>query len=651
MIDLQIFKLFGSILIDDKEAQNSLSKTDKKAKGMGDRLRGGIKTAAKWGAALVAGATIAIGGMTSLALKVGQTADEILDLSATTGMSTDEIQKWRKATEEAGTSTDAVADASAKLTRNLDTMSSESNKGNKALQELGLSLTEVENMSADERMNVLTDALAGVDDETQRAKLGTDLFGGSWKDLAPVVDMGTEAMKNAKDNANVFSEEDLNRANNFRMMYDELKERVKFFAMEIGMQLIPMLEVFFGWVQDSMPTIRDIFDNVFTFIGEIISKVVEGVQSFVEMIRTSVENNQEQLTRLQEIFQERLMLVWEIIQTILENIKVFWQENGQAILDNAIQIFTAIQETVQFALETAWQIIQQILALVVPFIQEKLIQIKQFWDENGQQIMQAVQNAFKFIQGVIETVMPIIQGIIEYVWSQISTIIDTTIGIIMGLIKTFASLLTGDFEGVKEGLLDIWNALWDGIKGLVSNAWGMLSGAFSGLWESISGWFSGLKDDAINWGKNMISGFIDGMLNMGPEIARAAEDVVKKAGEFLKFWSPAKKGEGRYIVHWGRNMIDGFLDGVRAEGNTAGAVMNDVVGNMKPSQVTSGNGNREVTKQDNSMLEELLTLILEAIKEGKNIVMNDKIIAKETGDARAEDDGKRVRHTERRLAT
>ncbi|WP_163583280.1 phage tail protein [Gracilibacillus saliphilus] len=648
---MQIFKLFGSILIDDKEAQNSLSKTDKKAKGMGDRLRGGIKTAAKWGAALVAGATIAIGGMTSLALKVGQTADEILDLSATTGMSTDEIQKWRKATEEAGTSTDAVADASAKLTRNLDTMSSESNKGNKALQELGLSLTEVENMSADERMNVLTDALAGVDDETQRAKLGTDLFGGSWKDLAPVVDMGTEAMKNAKDNANVFSEEDLNRANNFRMMYDELKERVKFFAMEIGMQLIPMLEVFFGWVQDSMPTIRDIFDNVFTFIGEIISKVVEGVQSFVEMIRTSVENNQEQLTRLQEIFQERLMLVWEIIQTILENIKVFWQENGQAILDNAIQIFTAIQETVQFALETAWQIIQQILALVVPFIQEKLIQIKQFWDENGQQIMQAVQNAFKFIQGVIETVMPIIQGIIEYVWSQISTIIDTTIGIIMGLIKTFASLLTGDFEGVKEGLLDIWNALWDGIKGLVSNAWGMLSGAFSGLWESISGWFSGLKDDAINWGKNMISGFIDGMLNMGPEIARAAEDVVKKAGEFLKFWSPAKKGEGRYIVHWGRNMIDGFLDGVRAEGNTAGAVMNDVVGNMKPSQVTSGNGNREVTKQDNSMLEELLTLILEAIKEGKNIVMNDKIIAKETGDARAEDDGKRVRHTERRLAT
>ncbi|WP_027964730.1 hypothetical protein [Halalkalibacillus halophilus] len=114
---MQVFKLFGSILIDDKEAQNSLSKTDKKTKSLGDRLRGGIKTAAKFGAALVAGAGIAMAGMTKLALKVGRTADETLDISAATGMSTDAIQEWRKVTEQAGTDVDAVANASSKLTR------------------------------------------------------------------------------------------------------------------------------------------------------------------------------------------------------------------------------------------------------------------------------------------------------------------------------------------------------------------------------------------------------------------------------------------------------------------------------------------------------------------------------------------------------
>lgn len=65
---MEIFKLFGSILVDDKEANKSISRTDKNAKTLGDQLSNGIKTAGKWGIAIAGGATVAAGAIGALAV-------------------------------------------------------------------------------------------------------------------------------------------------------------------------------------------------------------------------------------------------------------------------------------------------------------------------------------------------------------------------------------------------------------------------------------------------------------------------------------------------------------------------------------------------------------------------------------------------------
>lgn len=228
------------------------------------------------------------------------------------------------------------------------------------------------------------------------------------------------------------------------------------------------------------------------------------------------------------------------------------------------------------------EIVTTILATLTEYIQEKLNQILQFWNENGENIMQATENIFSVIKEIFEFYFPILEAIVLGAWEIITSIFDTAINVILGLVKWFASLLAGDFEGMKEAAIEIWEALWNGVKGILEGAWNLLSGAFGALWKNISDWFSDLKDSAIEWGKNFIDGFIEGMKSMGQAVANAAAEVVKKAGEFLKFWSPAKKGEGRYIVHWGRNMIDGFLDGVRQESKKAGKVINDMIKSMSP---------------------------------------------------------------------
>lgn len=278
MIKIQIFKLWGSILVNSSDADKSIAKTDKKAGGLGTTLGKGIKTAAKFGAALGAGALVAGGAIFALGVKLGNAADELLDLNSITGMSTDNIQKWRKATEVAGVATDAMTNASKKLTKSLDTMGEGSNKGNEALVKLGLSLEGIESMSADERMNTLTEALAGVDDKTARARIGTDLFGGTWAEIAPVVDLGTEAMNRAKDSANIISEEDLKKANDFRIKVADMKDQLSFFVTEITIAVMPTLSKMMDWVQDKMPVIQSTTKRAFDVAGTAI----ENVSNFVE---------------------------------------------------------------------------------------------------------------------------------------------------------------------------------------------------------------------------------------------------------------------------------------------------------------------------------------------------------------------------------
>ncbi|MED4017001.1 hypothetical protein [Sutcliffiella cohnii] len=503
---IEIFKLFGSILIDDKEADKSLSKMDKKTKSFGERLSGGLKTAAKWGAGLALAGGAAAGAMFGMATKAGDMADRLLDLNSITGMSTDEIQRWEKVTKIAGVSTDAMTNASQKLTKSLDTMVNSGGKGAESLEALGLSVDEISNMNADERMNAITEALAGVEDKTERAKLGTDLLGGSWKDIAPIVDMGAEAMQNAKDSANIISEDDLVKANNFRISMEEMKDQAGHLFMMLAINVIPIFQTFLDWIQKHMPKIQAVTQKAFEIISVAVDKAIEMFK-----------------THLLPVFQS--MADW--VTKNLPKIEKFFKEAFQ---------------------------------LIGEFISAFVVLALKYWDEFGETIMKNAEIAFDTIVSVVKSAFSILQGVLEF----------------------FIGLFTGDWGKMGESLEKIWSALWDGIESIVSGAWGILSNSFQKIKSKISEWFTGLKDDALQWGKNMIEGFISGITSKINKVKETASSITKSIGGFLGFNSPAKEGEGRFIEKWGANMIDGFLDGSKSMIPNAKAMMNDVVGAMKP---------------------------------------------------------------------
>ena len=103
---MELFKLFGSILIQDEEAVKNLNNVRKEAKGvnkaMGE-LGDMAKNAGKAIAVGIGAGSAAIGG---LVLKTTESLDRIDKLSQKIGMSREAFQRWNYALDQNGISID-----------------------------------------------------------------------------------------------------------------------------------------------------------------------------------------------------------------------------------------------------------------------------------------------------------------------------------------------------------------------------------------------------------------------------------------------------------------------------------------------------------------------------------------------------------------
>lgn len=176
--------------------------------------------------------------------------------------------------------------------------------------------------------------------------------------------------------------------------------------------------------------------------------------------------------------------------------------------------FEGFRSKVMEVFNTVSALLSTALSSIVSFVQEQLAKIQQFWSENGQQIMQAVQNLADFLIAVFEFCMPAIQFIVEYVWNAVKSVISGAIDIILGVIKTFSSLLTGD-----------WSGMWEGIKQIVSGAISLILG-----WLTLTfvGGIRTLFTNLAKAGLSLLKGMWDDIAKVFTSMGSKASALVDK---------------------------------------------------------------------------------------------------------------------------
>lgn len=610
-----MFKLFGTIDLNDN-ASEGLDKVDGKAEKTGSKfgkLAGGIAV----GAAAIGTAAVGAGAaMYGMATKAAGTTDRIDKLSQKIGLSRQGFQEWDFIMSQSGGSVEGLQMGFKTLVNSVDQAVEGTGKGAESFAALGVSVTDASGAVKDQEtiFNESVVALQNMEDGTEKAKLANDLFGRSGAEMMPLLNGAAGSIDEMKDKANelglVMSDDAVDAGVQFTDTMDQLKRSFGTAAASIGVGMMPIITKFADFIIANMPTIQAVMKTVFDWISTAVGFAAEKIGVAFEAIKQLYEAfmsvfydtgevpdlmakigvSPEMAAAVEEIFRQvidrfnffkdSVMLiidgVKEFLTSALASIREYWAENGAQMLENAKGVFDAIRGAVESAFELIKGVIEQVIGYIVPFLQEKLAVILAFWQENGTQIMQAVENVFNFIKGVIEFIMPIISKIIEVAWERISIIIDTAIGIIMGIVKVFASALTGDFEGVKEGLSRIWTALWDGIKRIFSTTMDIVK--------------SVLKV-AFNWMKDTASSIVERMKNAVRDKFQAMKDAISdkmnNAKESIKnIWDDVMDFFSNIdLYQMGKDAIQGLINGIKNMGSSLWTAVSNLVKDNIPGPI------------------------------------------------------------------
>ncbi len=498
---------------------------------------------------MVAAAGALLGG----AVKAGIFADELLDLSAVTGVSTDQLQRWRYMAVDAGTSSDAVADALSRMNRQMVEGTEFGAKLERTAEGYGVALRDA-NGNVRDGTDVITDlmiAIAGIEDPAERARAGAQAFGRDWTTIAPIVDLGTEAIQkwNQQD---VIDREKLEQMNAFRQEWDGLKNDLSMAFMEIVGEYIPILTEFVGTLKDKL---QPVVERIIEKIGEWMEKwqnLSPEMQKIIGVILAVVAGAGPLLTIIGSILVfmslisgaaiilfAKIIIIIAIIALVVAAIKHLWETN-EGFRDAVI----AIWEGIKAAALAIWGALQD------------------FWAEHGAMIMEALGAVWEFIKTAWETVWGIISAVamavfgalqafweqwgetiiavFGAVWEQVKNIFTTVVTIITNMFKLFTALLKGDWTGAWEAIKAIGQAAWDFIKNSVDN----LRTALSAIWDGI-----------LTYVKQIWENIKTAVTQKVTEVRQTIENKLNEAWEYIK-------GIPAQAVGWGRDIIDGLIQGI-----------------------------------------------------------------------------------------
>ncbi|GJO41989.1 phage tail protein [Mycobacterium marinum] len=196
------------------------------------------------------------------------------------------------------------------------------------------------------------------------------------------------------------------------------------------------------------------------------------------------------------------------------------------------------------------------------------------------QIFQDLANAFVALLPQIPPLVQIFTQLIEHVGPQlpkffgaVTDLIEQLIPLmptIIGFIRDFVSAITVLVEigaGVEKTLkqiIDVILTVGNGIADFI----GDLPKNLSGIGDAIAGFFKDLPGKALDWGKNLVHGLIQGMLDATglSGLRNAAKGIVDRIASWFQS-SPAKEGPfsgAGYTLIRGQKMVQDMAAGMMA---------------------------------------------------------------------------------------
>lgn len=543
-----------AIIGDNRDLNKVFDDTTKKIQSFGKGMQTLGGNMVKMGTGMTAGITVpimaAIGGMIAITTQAGNYADALLDLSAVTGVSTDQLQRWRYMSVAAGTDSEAVANALSRMNRQMVESDEFGQKLERTAQNYGVALRDASGEARD-GTEVITDlmmAISAIEDPAERARAGAQAFGRDWTAIAPIVDLGTDAIKRWNEQE-VISREKLERANEFREKWDLMKHSISLAFLEMGFNLIPTMEGFVElistklvpWIGQFVEKIGELtawFADLDPWVQNLIGGFI-GIAAVAGPVLVIVGTLISSLGAILAVLTAPVILIAILIAAVVAiGVALYkWVNENEDVKAKVMLAWETIRET----LSEIWDDLRYLASVVTEKIAE-------FWEKHGEQIMGAVEIAWGFIMTAVETALGLIQTIIQTVtaiisgdwsaaWEGIKTIFESIATIMANvgaaIFTMLATALGIILEGIKNKAIEVWTNIKQAIVTKATEVYTDTKAKLDSLWEYIKG----IPGNAMQWGKDILQKFWDGLKAKWDSLKQGVKDIAEDIKNFFNPWA------------------------------------------------------------------------------------------------------------------
>lgn len=543
---MDLFDIAAKITLNTDQFEKGMKNAESEGSGFASKLKKGLGTAAKVGGAAItaigAGA-VALGksfynGVSDLAAY----GDQIDKNSQKMGISAQAYQEWDFVLQHSGSSIDAMG-------RGMMTLSKQAESGSDAFERLGISTQDLAELNKEDLFAKTIEGLQALGEGTERDALAAELFGGSAKELGPLLNttaddvaamrqqvndlggvMGDDAVKNAAAFQDAMQ--------NLQTAFDGIKR---------------------GFLDDFLPSFTKVIDGLTAIFGGDtdggVAQIKEGISGIVDSLSASAP----------QIIQVGFEIINGLIMSINDNLPMLISSGADILLNG---VLPGIIENLPTLIETGLSIIAELVSAIgqalpqlIPAAISMIIEIVTGLLDNIDMLIDA---AIQLVMGLVDGIMTAIPMLLEKAPIIIEKFISALVRNLPKLVsmapKLIMSIIQGLLSALPQLIMMAPQIVLSIISGIVS-AIQQLFGSGKDMVEKVKQGFSSAVGEAVSWGADMISNFINGITAKAQALIGKVKEIAGKIKSFLGFSEP-DEGPLSDFHTYAPDMMNLFMKGI-----------------------------------------------------------------------------------------